>query len=216
MTNAFHPRTRALLVAAGLAPVELAALDHAPRHAPPPFGALGFGLVGPSGTGKTWTVVQWLGRRVDEVVRAQPDPTRAKLIWVDGEVGRDRRIAWVNWHDEADLLIRNRNDRTWAERRAGWWEDVPLLVLDDLGRERVDGRGCPARAVLNRVIDHRYRNRLGLIWTSNLDSQEALAGFYGEALASRMVGTWPPALAEGQDMRLFPVEDLKAVAGGER
>ena len=212
----FHPRTRALLAAAGLAPVELAALDHAPRHAAPAFGARGFGLVGPTGTGKTWTVVQWLGRRVDEVVRAQPDPSRAKLIWVEGDRARDRRIAWVNWHDAADLLIRNRKDSTWAERRAGWWEDVPLLVLDDLGRERVEGRGCPARAVLNRVLDHRHRHRMALIWTSNLDSQEALDGFYGEALASRLVGTWPPAQAEGQDMRLFGAEDLKAVAGGER
>ncbi|MCE5272028.1 hypothetical protein LLH00_12200 [bacterium] len=213
--SSFHPRTRELLAAAGLAPAELAALDHAPRHAAPPFGRQGFGLVGKSGTGKTWALVHLLAGKVESIVRSQPDPARARLIWVDGALARDRRIAWVNWHDEADLLIRNRFEKAWTEQRVSWWEEVPLLVLDDLGRERAEGRNCPARAVLNRVLDYRYRHQRALLWTSNLDTQPALEAFYGEALTSRLLGTWPPAEAEGQDMRLFPL-DLKAAAGGER
>jgi DNA replication protein DnaC len=216
MTSAYHPRTRALLADAGLAPVELEALDHPPRHAPPPFGKLGYGLVGRPGTGKSWTLAQYVAGKVDAAVRSQRDPARAELLWVDGDVARDMRLAWVNWHDEVEDLHRRRFDDAWVDRRASWWERVPMLVLDDLGRERVEGAKDPARAVLQRVLDHRYRQRLALLWTSNLDTQAALEAFYGEALVSRLVGTWPPAEAEGQDMRLFPVVDLKAAAGGER
>jgi DNA replication protein DnaC len=214
MTNRYHPRTRALLEKAGLAPVELAALDHPPLHAPPPFGAQGYGLVGRPGTGKTWTLVQFLADKVESIVRAQRDPAKADLLWLDGDIARDRRLAWVNWHDEVEGLHRRRFDDAWVDQRASWWERVPLLVLDDLGRERVEGARDPARAVLQRVLDHRYRQRLGLLWTSNLDTQASLEAFYGEALVSRLVGTWPPAEAEGQDMRLFPVDAGVQVGGG--
>lgn len=209
----FHPRTLTLLEKAGVAPAELEALFNPPQLDLAARSG-GFGLVGPPGTGKTWALAQHIARAVDRLVRRQPDPDRAELLWVDGEVARDARVAWVNWHDAVEDLHRRRFDDVWVDRMSAWWEDVPLLALDDLGRERVEGAKDPARAVLQRVLDTRYRNRRPVLWTSNLDSQQAMEAFYGEALVSRILGTWPACQVDGQDLRLFPVVDLGRVGGG--
>jgi DNA replication protein DnaC len=205
----FHPRTLALLEKAGLAPAEIGALAHRPLMEVPPQ-PRGFGLVGPPGTGKTWTVAHYVARYVEEIVRRQPDPNRAELLWVDGDIARDARLAWVNWHDQVEDLHRRRFDDVWVARFTAWWEDIPMLVLDDLGRERFEGAKDPARAVLEQVLDTRYRQRRPVIWTSNLESKEALEGFYHHALVSRILGTWPPMATEGEDMRLLPM-----ASGGE-
>lgn len=205
----FHPRTLALLERAGMAPAELESLAHRPLLQLP-AAPQGFGLVGPPGTGKTWTVAHYVANRVEETVRRQPDPRRAELLWVDGDVARDARLAWVNWHDQVEDLHRRRFDDVWVARLTAWWEDVPMLVLDDLGRERFEGAKDPARAVLEQVLDTRYRQRRPVIWTSNLESKEALEAYYHHALVSRILGTWPPMATDGQDMRLLPL-----ASGGE-
>jgi len=197
----FHPRTIALLERAGMAPQELQALLRTPLLVIPAQPG-GCGLVGPPGTGKTWALAHHIARHVETVVRKQPDPNRADLIWLDAEVARDGRVAWVNWHDQVEDLHRRRFDDVWVDMCADWWERVPILVLDDLGRERYEGAKDPARAVLQRVLDHRYRRRLPLYWTSNLASQAQLEGFYPEALVSRLIGTWRPMEVEGRDLRL--------------
>jgi len=218
MIQAFHPRTLALLEKAGMAPAELDALNHGPMHVLPSRPG-GFGLVGPPGTGKTWSLVHHVAKHVEAVVMRQPDPARAHLLWVDGDIARDARLAWVNWHDTVEDLHRRRFDDVWVDRLAGWWEGVAMLVLDDLGRERHEGAKDPAQAVLQRVVDHRYRHRLPLLWTSNLASQQQLEAFYrSEALVSRLLGTWPACEVDGQDMRLMPLDEMpewKRASGGD-
>jgi len=211
----YHPRTLALLEKAGMAPQELEALQHAPLHVLPPRPA-GFGLVGPPGTGKTWSIAHYVARLVDQLVRRQPNPDRADLLWIDGDVARDARLSWVNWHDQVEDLHRRRFDDVWVDRLAGWWEFVPILVLDDLGRERHEGAKDPAQAVLQRVLDHRYRHRLPVFWTSNLGTKQELEGFYHHALVSRILGSWPPCEVEGQDMRLFPLDGFEKASGGDQ
>lgn len=205
----FHPRTRHLLAQAGLAPREMDALDYPDRHHLPET-SNGFGLIGTvSGTGKTWAMALRVGRLVEAAVRMQPEPARAKLCWVDGDVARDRRILWTNWHEQVEDIHRRRFDDVWIDAWSEWAEWVPLLVLDDLGRERYEGAKDPARAVLVRVLDCRHRCKLPVLWTGNITVGE-LTAFYGAALASRILGSWPAYEVEGQDMR------LEKVSGGDR
>ena len=209
----FHPRTRELLTRVGLAPVELEALNHAPRHQVPDE-PRGFGLIGPTGTGKSWALALHVAQRVDRSVLRQPDPTRATLLWLDGEVARDGRLLWVVWLDQAEAIRRRRFEKVWVEAWAETAEDVPLLVLDDIGREPFEGVNDPAREVLVRVLEHRYRFRLPVLWTSNR-TREELTAFYGAPLTSRILGTWPDYEVGGQDIRLFPLTEFKKASGGD-
>ena len=213
----FHPRTRDLLAKAGMAPRELDALDHPALHTLPACRG-GFGLVGDTGAGKTWAIASHVAQWVNLALHLQPVPARASLCWVDGEIARDRRVLWVNWHDQAEDIHRRRFDDVWVDIWAGWAEYVPLLVLDDLGRERYEGEKDPARAVLVRVLDNRHRAKIPVLWTSNLSATE-LTRCYGAALASRILGSWPAYEVEGQDLRLAPMfqpQELKKAAGGDQ
>jgi DNA replication protein DnaC len=214
--NPLQRRTRELLTHAGLEARELDALDHPPLHTLP-GGKGGFGLVGGTGSGKTWALVQRVAGVVQDAITRQPDPSRARLIWVDGDIARDRRVLWVNWHDQAEDIQRRRFDDVWVDAWSAWAEDVPILVLDDLGRERYEGLKDPARSALVRVLDTRHRRKATLLWTSNLTAEE-LTAFYGAAMASRILGTWPAYEVEGQDLRLCPLMpqvELKRAAGGD-
>lgn len=208
-----HPRTRFLLQKVGLAPLELEALDHPERHQVPNE-PRGFGLRGETGTGKTWALVQYLARYVNQCVLRQPDPDRATLLWIDGDVARDSRILWVCWLAQAEKIRRRRLEKVWIESWAEEAEGVTILVLDDIGREERDLRNDPAQEVLQRVIEHRHRWKRPLIWTSNRTPEE-LANFYGGPMASRILGTWPDYEVGGQDMRLFPMGEFKKAAGGD-
>lgn len=199
----FLPRTRILLAQAGLAPLELEALSHPMRHQLPAQPG-GFGLIGPTGTGKTWGLVVLMARMVDQCIRQQPDPSRAALLWIDGPVARDHRLRWVIWLDMARQIRARKDEKRWVWDMAELMREVPFLVLDDLGREERSQREDLAQEVLQEVLEHRHRHRMPLWWTSNR-TREELTAFYGGPLASRLLGTWPDYEVEGQDMRLFPV-----------
>jgi DNA replication protein DnaC len=197
-----------------LEPKELEALDHPRRHQLPNEPG-GFGLLGSPGLGKTWALVQHVADMVDRTVRRQPNPDRATLLWIDGEVARDERIAWVYWPRLARELQDRPLDNRWHVDVAESLEDARFLVLDDIGREFRKAKEDPAREVFARVIERRERRRLPLLWTSNLERNE-FTDFYGGPMASRILGAWPDYQVEGQDMRLFPVDEFKRAAGGDR
>lgn len=81
---------------------------------------------------------------------------------------------------------------------------VPLLVLDDIGRERIqDGsRGDWVRERLFAIVNHRQINHLATIYTSNKDIAE-LADHLGDATAWRIkVHCWPNVIAvDGTNLR---------------
>jgi DNA replication protein DnaC len=212
----FHPRTRELLFAMGLAPRELKALGVTPIH-PLPDAPQGFGLVGTAGVGKTWALVHKVACLVDETVRQQPDPSLAKMQYLRGDVLVDRRISWVNWHDQAETLKRQALESQAVESWVGRAQDAWLLVMDDMGSERVRGVDDFSRALLAEVLDHRYRQERPVLWTSNLGVDE-LATFYRGRLASRLLSAWPPYEVEGEDLRLAQLGgmvDFKKAAGGD-
>ena len=218
MIHTFHPRTRELLAAAGMAPRELDALDQAPIFPSLPNLRKGYGLMGERGVGKSWALAHQVALMVDEAVHRQEDPARARLIWIDGDVARDRRTLWVNWLEQVEDIQRRRFDDRWVDAWSEWAEYVPLLVLDDLGRERFEGDRDPARAVLVRVLDSRYRCKAPVLWASNLKADE-FARFYGGALASRIFGSWPALELDGQDLRLVHLlepSEFKRAAGGDQ
>ena len=73
------------------------------------------------------------------------------------------------------------------------FEQVPCLILDDLGKERVTDAG---REYLYQIIDCRYRNSLQTIITTNAKSIEELSSWgrneYIPPMISRLMqnGTW--------------------------
>lgn len=210
----YHRRTRFLLEQLGLAPVELDALDNPRRHQLPQ-GTSGFGLMGDAGTGKTWALVRMVADQVEGIVRRQRDPDQATLLWIEGDRAMDGRLRWVLWPRTAREIQDRRLEHRWRTDLAELMEETRLLVLDDLGREtRLKGED-PAWEVLQRVVEQRQRRKLPVFWTSNLKRDEFVA-LYGAALSSRILGTWPDYQVDGQDMRLFPVDqEFKRAAGGD-
>lgn len=191
MTEILATMTRNALLSYGLAEEELAAVT-AGRLRPLPDGQGGFGFWGPPGTGKTWLAAQW----VAEFHQAH------KGRWFAENLPPEDRVFWVHWPTAAEEL--KRLVIASAGRTADWVaraKRARLLVLDDLGRERVRGAEDFARGVLVEVVDHRVRHRLPVIWTSNL-GPGPLDEFYRGPLASRLLGTWPPFEVDGEDMRL--------------
>lgn len=168
-----------------------------------------FGLAGGQGIGKTMCLASILKARTEVLLReaiaaalAAPDPAQP-AAW-SGRAG----FIWTNWPEyaawaKATIMQPHGSDLIdGATRRM---LSTSLLVLDDLGRERLAKGGYDedyAVGLLDRVIDARSRNRRATLWTSNL-APAALATRYGAALVSRLLGLAPavelPRLA---DLRL--------------
>lgn len=75
--------------------------------------------------------------------------------------------------------------------------DVPLLVIDDLGKER---QSEWSNAVLYRVINGRYENYAPVIITTNEDLQ-TLRHNVGEATFSRIIEMCDGVSMNGEDYR---------------
>lgn len=117
----------------------------------------GLVLVGPAGTGKSFTAAALVRQAVD----ANPATT-----W---------RFVTV-----VDLLDDLKPDRA----HLGHYTEPTLLVLDDVGRERLATDW--ARETLFAVVDARWRNGRRTIVTSNFEP-DALKVRLGEALVDRLI-----------------------------
>ena len=210
----YHSRTRQLMTlpSIGLAPREAKAML-APRiHVLPPAPG-GMGVVGDVGTGKTWALAQHAADFVEGIVRSSPDPDTARIPW-------PQRLTWVNWPERAEEVKRLSTKRgtdleEWLDR----CKDSARVYLDDLGRERqTKGEDDYALGLLAEIIDHRYRYGLPIFWSSNLTTREEFSSTYNARLVSRLLGTWPPVLIKGHDIRMdcpANVSDFKRAAGGD-
>tara|TARA_R110002110_G_scaffold206165_2_gene418363 strand:- start:4 stop:645 length:642 start_codon:yes stop_codon:yes gene_type:complete len=79
---------------------------------------------------------------------------------------------------------------------------APILVLDDLAGQRTELTKWGAGAVRD-IIDERYSNERPTIFTTNLDTWEALAKRYGDHIISRMIERAKfMTLLQGKDRRI--------------
>lgn len=154
----------------------------------------GFGLGGDVGGGKTCGVVSVLKLGFQAFARREV-PSKGAVSWRDF-------LAFVNWPDEVTTIRSHATDPATTERLE-WLARVPLLVLDDLGRERIKGSYVDdwAASQLDTIINARYRNELPTLWTTNVRPED-LALLYGAALWSRLDGANPLVWVEDlHDMR---------------
>jgi hypothetical protein len=143
----------------------------------------GFGLGGNTDGGKTMALAAILRRHVEAWARREA-PLKGKLedpLW----------IRWVSWPDEVQWLRGHAIDGSIPDRLDAL-ASVPLLVLDDLGRERIKGSYSDdwAASQLDFVVNSRYREELITIWTTNVREAD-LALLYGGALMRRLTAENP-------------------------
>lgn len=166
-----------------------------------------FGIAGGQGIGKTMCLAAMIRFRVDAQLRVQlillkttPDPSGAH--WYDVAAFR-----WINWPETSAWMkssVMMDKGTQQIEQLVQQMSVTPLLVLDDVGRERLAKAYDEdyANGMLDRVVDVRSRERRATLWTSNL-APEHLAKRYGAALTSRLLGMAPAiVLSAMPDQRL--------------
>lgn len=152
----------------------------------------GFGLGSDTGTGKTMAIASL----IKGFQRARRKAFAARIVERAREFpGRamepSGKVVWLNWPDTVNYLRAHAIDGG-AEDLLERAENAALLVLDDLGRERIKGSYVEdwAASQLDRIVNHRYREELTTIWTTNT-REAALTGLYGAALLSRLTEDAP-------------------------
>jgi DNA replication protein DnaC len=189
-----HNRTRVILTNIGLCEVELEHVEREFLHQVQDRPA-GFGLIGTAGVGKTIHLARRLFLAVQDCVE---DSGRLARTTVPHRFAR-----WRNWVETAETL------KFWISH--DFSDDVAELVeqlsecrelyLDDVGQERIVGPDDYALGLLRSILDARYRAKLPVFWTSNLEIRD-LNKIYGTRTISRLVSAWPPIPLKGPDLRL--------------
>jgi DNA replication protein DnaC len=152
----------------------------------------GFGIGSDTGSGKTMAIAAIIRGFLRQYRSAWADQlaerTRASEI---DEITFDPQVHWLDWPDTVTTIRTHAIDGK-AEQILEIAETAPLLVLDDLGRERVRGSYVDdfAASQLDRIVSRRYRAELPILWTTNL-SEIDLTSIYGAALVSRLIEDAP-------------------------
>lgn len=161
----------------------------------------GFGLIGPTGTGKTFALAAILANMTAKRWLARCD--------AEGLAATKRFVAWVRWPEEVNrfrTLVSSRDGGLEeAQRVVDRWAETEVLVLDDLGAERLRGDYSEdwATSLLDLLVDRRHNDMLPVWWTSNLTREEFITR-YGTRLWSRLAGDNPAAVVpNGPDLRVF-------------
>ncbi len=154
---------------------------------------IGFGLGGNTGIGKTMALVAGLQRIMSGYAVEKMIPS------IQNERGPSMRFPsfqWSCWPSEVHWLRGHAIDG--ADERAAELVNARILVLDDLGRERIKGDFTQDYAFshLDYIITERYRNGLPTIWTTNLKVPD-LAQLYGAPTLRRLIEPNPLNWVEG-------------------
>lgn len=162
--------------------------------------AHGFGLLGPTGIGKTFALAA--------LFKNMTSQRWANRAHKEGFKATKQFMQWVRWPEQVNAF------RTIVSSVDGGMQQVDkiaaamsrheVLVLDDLGAERMraDYAEDWASSVLDLIIDRRFNNMLPTWWTSNLTANEFIER-YGTRLFSRLAGHNPPLQApNGPDLRI--------------
>jgi DNA replication protein DnaC len=156
--------------------------------------AVGFGIAGDTGGGKSMCLASML--RGMTVAWAQANLLRTGAV-------PHHPFRWVDWPSFTHWLKAHAIDGQGEERVMELME-LPLVVLDDIGRERIKGDYTQdwSASQLDRIVSHRYRHVLPILYTLNLDEEE-LGRHYGGAMVSRLLGEYPLVHVPGlPDLRI--------------
>jgi len=145
----------------------------------------GFGLGGTTGGGKTMAVAAIIKNMAIYQTKAYK-PKRQHSFG-----GPLRGTQWASWPDEVAWLRAHAIDPQ-APERVKDLSECDLLILDDLGRERIKGNYSDdwAASQLDQIINHRYRGELPTIWTTNVTEVD-LVNLYGAAMLRRLTADNP-------------------------
>ena len=153
----------------------------------------GFGIGGGTGIGKTQAIAsvlraalnQWADRVIVPSIRNEYDQRKAFPS-----------IRWSCWPDEVHWLRSHAING--AEERVDHLATAQLLILDDLGRERIKGDYSQdwGASQLDFIVNSRYRAELPIIWTTNV-RQSDLVGLYGAAMVRRLIEPNPMIWVDG-------------------
>ena len=144
--------------------------------------SVGFGLGGGTGIGKTQAVAGLLIQGLVTFGRTEIEPN----ILESGERRKNFPcVCWSSWVDEVHWL--RSHAISGAEDRVGRLATASVLVLDDLGRERIKGDYTQdyGTSQLDFIINSRYRAGLSTIWTTNVPIED-LVTLYGAAMVRRL------------------------------
>lgn len=150
----------------------------------------GFGISGPTGSGKTMAMAA--------LVKAHA-AKEGRSILPEYGVLRCGWLLWRSWPTVADWLRSNAvKDAEAVQEETTGLCAIPMLFLDDLGAERMKGNYSDdySRSQLDLIIDSRYRNMLPTWYTTNTDAA-GLIEIYGSRLVSRLCGENPMATITG-------------------
>lgn len=142
-------------------------------------------LMGPTGTGKTHTALAVMMRLFEATSlapRVVTAPVMCESLRPNGGATLDR------------------------------YRNAQLLVLDDLGAEKVTGF---VETVTLQVIDHRYRHKLPTIITTNVPA-DGLADMLGERVVSRIRGMCDTVIFDGPDLRRHENPPIRIAATAPR
>lgn len=98
----------------------------------------------------------------------------------------------------SDLLKAERDSMNGGKSMLNKYKDVPLLVIDDLGKEK---QSEWVNEVLYQIVNHRYEAMLPIIITTNLTMKE-LYNTIDHAVFGRLVEMCEVVSVNGKDRRL--------------
>lgn len=168
-------------------------------------------LSGPPGTGKTHLATGLLAARVEAWLARWPEALHEIYGEPTPEAG-DRKVIRIEQRPNLAvrfLVVPSFLDRLRAANR--WADaddplpalyDADLVVLDDLGREKVTDWATERLYVL---VNERYNRLLPTIVTTNYTAGELVARGY-DALVSRLM--------EGSDLVRIEADDYRVRSGG--
>ena len=93
--------------------------------------------------------------------------------------------------------IREEFDSTGKKQYMSKMKNTPLIVLDDIGKER---KTDWTQSVLFDIINYRYEHLLPVILTTNFDA-DGLANYVEAAVWSRLYETCSAVMTKGDDYR---------------
>lgn len=158
----------------------------------------GLGLSGTAGIGKTFALAAMSMHAIRKRLLAKLDKF--------GDLALTPWLLWVSWPEIVNIMrvqsVRDRGIED-VEKFITRVVEAPLVVLDDLGAERLRGRYEDdwAASQLDLIIDGRHREIRPTIYTSHLDKR-GLEQRYGQRMFSRLVMQNPMIdLGASKDLR---------------